>query len=47
MQNKQKLLVVPKSKPRNPFGLVRKSTVKHKDKRKETKEDRAVLDELT
>lgn len=34
MRQQNKPLVVPKSKPRNPFGLVRKGTVKHKDKRK-------------
>jgi hypothetical protein len=30
---KQKLLVVPKLKPRNPLGLKRKGTIRHKDKR--------------
>ena len=30
-------LRLPASKPRNPLGLKRKGTIKHKDKRKEDK----------
>jgi hypothetical protein len=33
---KQKPLVVPKLKPKNPLGLKRKGTIRHKDKRKES-----------
>ena len=35
-ENKGDPLVVPKIKPRNPLGLKRKGTVKHKDKRRES-----------
>jgi hypothetical protein len=35
-KDKTKLLVVPKLKPRNPLGLKRKGTIRHKDKRKDS-----------
>jgi hypothetical protein len=32
-KTKEKPLVVPKSRPRNPLGLHRKKTIRHVDKR--------------
>ena len=42
-EKKGKPLVVPKIKPRNPLGLKRKGTTRHKDKRRESEN---ILDEI-
>lgn len=43
-KTKQTCSTIPSSKPRNPFGKIRKGSILHKDRRKSKKDEKKYYD---